>query len=155
MLLLCVCVCSPVCISSSPPPCPPCLSPIPPIPPHASTPFPPLRYDMPCHYDILWIWALCDMMRWYDMTCCDAIMMVPSREQALWKNSAFDMVQQLNQQMRASLWKKCSFKGFVKKTPEKRTFIPQPRFSCFLLIICDNWMFIVFFNIKPSKTTKP
>ena len=30
--------------------------------------------------------------------------------------------------MRASLWKKCSFKGFVKKAPEKRTFIPQRRF---------------------------
>ena len=41
------------------------------------------------------------------------------------------MVKQLNQkEMRASLWKKCSFKGFVKKTPEKRTFIPQPRCSC-------------------------
>ena len=50
--------------------------------------------------------------------------------------------------MKASLWKKCSFKGFVKKTPEKRTFIPQPRFSCFLLIICDNWIFIVFFKLK-------
>ena len=54
----------------------------------------------------------------------------------------------LTQKMRASLWKKCSFKGFVKKAPEKLTFIPQPRFSCCLLIICDNWIFIIFFNIK-------
>ena len=57
---------------------------------------------------------------------------VGAREQALWNKSAFDMVQLFNQkQIRASLWKKCSFKGFVKKTPEKRTFIPQPGFSFF------------------------
>ena len=46
------------------------------------------------------------------------------------------MVQLFNQKMRASLWKKCS----SRVTPEKRTFIPQPRFSCFLLVICDNWI---------------
>ena len=36
---------------------------------------------------------------------------------------------------------------FVRVTPEKRTFIPQRRFSFLLLIICDNWIFIVFFNL--------
>ena len=40
---------------------------------------------------------------------------------------------------------------FVRVTPEKRTFIPQRRFSFLLLIICDNWIFIVFFNIIQLK----
>ena len=74
-----------------------------------------------------------------------------ARDNPLWNF----MVRQLNQKkMRAPLWKKCSFKCFVKKTLEKRTFLPQRRFSFVLLIICDNLIFIVFFNIKPSNTKK-
>ena len=38
------------------------------------------------------------------------------------------LFQLFNQKMRASLWKKYSFKGFVKKAHEKRTFFPQHRF---------------------------
>ena len=79
-----------------------------------------------------WLLALCSM--YYDDASLQATTM------ALWNF----MVQLFNQKMRASPWKKCSFKGFVKKTPEKRTFIPQLRFSCFLLIICDNWIFYNF-----------
>ena len=63
----------------------------------------------------------------------------PSDEEGTVEEIRVDMVQLFNpKNIRASLWKKCSFKGFVKTTPEKRTFIPQPRFSCFSLIICDN-----------------
>ena len=43
---------------------------------------------------------------------------------------------------------------FVRVTHEKRTFLPQRRFSFVLLIICDNLIFIVFFNIKFNQPIK-
>ena len=43
---------------------------------------------------------------------------------------------------------------FVRVTPEKRTFLPQRRFSFVLLIICDNLIFIFFFNIKFNQPIK-
>ena len=58
------------------------------------------------------------------------------------------MVRQFNQKKMRALTVE---EMFVRVTPEKRTFIPQRRFSFLLLIICDNWIFIVFFNIKPIK----
>ena len=65
------------------------------------------------------------------------------------------MVQQLNQKkMKAPLWNKYSFKGFVKKHPKNEYLLHRPDFHYFLLIICDNWIVIVFFNIKPSNTKK-
>ena len=43
--------------------------------------------------------------------------------------------------------------GSTQENPRKRTKIHTALFSSFiLLIICDNWIFIVFFNIKPSNT---
>ena len=48
--------------------------------------------------------------------------------------------------------------GFIQENPRKRIKIHTALLSSFiLLIICDNWSFIVFFNIKfnqPSKTKK-
>ena len=46
--------------------------------------------------------------------------------------------------------------GFTQENPRKRTKIHTALFSSFILpIICDNWSFIIFFDLKfnqPNKT---
>ena len=79
---------------------------------------------------------------------------LPPRDKALWNNSAFDMVQLFNQKKRKPhCGRNVRSRVSSRKHPKNEHLFHSPDFH-FLLIICDNLIFIVFFNIKPSNTKK-